>query len=29
MDKDGRYLTHFTHATPLDAMVNNIRKQIS
>jgi protein SCO1/2 len=29
MDRDGRYLTHFTHATSLEAMVNGIRKQIS
>jgi protein SCO1/2 len=29
MDRDGRYLTHFTHATPIDAIVNGIRKQTS
>jgi protein SCO1/2 len=29
MDKDGRYLTHFTHATSVDAMVGGIRKQVS
>ena len=29
MDKDGRYLTHFTHATSVEAMVAGIRKQLS
>lgn len=29
MDRDGRYLTHFTHATPVDTMANAIRKHAS
>jgi protein SCO1/2 len=29
MDRDGRYLTHFTHATSVEAMVNAIRKHVS